>query len=117
MSGLELIVVAFGLFLGYWVVSRFLTGASTKTSGGQSSRDGAQLPPPTGKELVWHEVLDVSPSADSDDIKKAYKALMSQYHPDKVASLGDELKVLAEKKTKEITAAYRTAMNERGISV
>jgi DnaJ-domain-containing protein 1 len=117
MSGLELIVVAFGLFLGYWVVSRFLTGASTKTSGGRSSGDRIQPQPSTGNELEWHEVLDVSPSADSDDIKKAYKALMSQYHPDKVASLGDELIVLAEKKSKEITAAYRTAMNERGMSV
>lgn len=36
---------------------------------------------------------------------------MQSYHPDKVASLGDELKELAEKKTKDINEAYAYLKN------
>lgn len=38
---------------------------------------------------------------------------MSQYHPDKVASLGPELRDLCERKTKEINTAYDQAMAEK----
>lgn len=117
MSELELIVVAFGLFLGYWVVSKFLSKPMTKTNDGQSSSDRTPPSSPDCGELEWHQVLDVSPSADNDEIRKAYEVQMSKYHPEKVALLGDEIKVLAEKKSLEIAAAYRTAMNERGTSV
>lgn len=39
-------------------------------------------------------------------IRKKYIELVSKYHPDKVSELGPELIELAEKKTKEINAAY-----------
>lgn len=38
---------------------------------------------------------------------------MSQYHPDKVASLGPELRDLCERKTKEINTAYDQAIAEK----
>ena len=41
---------------------------------------------------------------------------MGQYHPDKVAGLGVELRALAERKSKEISGAYRQAMREHGVS-
>lgn len=41
-----------------------------------------------------------------DQLKKKYLQLLKQNHPDKVASLGEDFKILAEKKTKEINAAY-----------
>lgn len=40
------------------------------------------------------------------ELKKRYLNLLKQNHPDKVASLGEDFKFLAEKKTKEINAAY-----------
>ncbi len=40
------------------------------------------------------------------EIKKAYRAMAKKYHPDKVASLGDEFKELAERKFKDINEAY-----------
>jgi DnaJ like chaperone protein len=64
--------------------------------------------------LNWYETLNVPPHATVEDIRQAYKVLMHQYHPDKVASLGDELKALAERKSKEITNAYRQALQLRG---
>jgi DnaJ-domain-containing protein 1 len=63
---------------------------------------------------AWHDVLNVPPHATVDEIRTAYKTLMSQYHPDKVASLGDELRTLAERKSKEITSACRQAMQSHG---
>ena len=58
----------------------------------------------------WFAVLKVAPSASVDEIRRAYKLQMSQYHPDKVAALGAELRELAERKTKDITEAYRQGM-------
>jgi hypothetical protein len=39
---------------------------------------------------------------------------MDQYHPDKAALLGDESKAQAERKSREIDAAYRQAILARG---
>lgn len=53
-----------------------------------------------------YEVLGVSRHANLDEIKQAYRQLAGQYHPDKVSHLGEEFRVLAEKRFKEIQAAY-----------
>ena len=55
-----------------------------------------------------YNVLDVSRNASQEEIKKAYRKLANQYHPDKVAHLGDEFKKLAEERFKEIQEAYQT---------
>ena len=62
----------------------------------------------------WTRVLELPADASLEDIREAYRRLMSQYHPDKVASLGRELRELAEAKTKEIGLAYQDAVAERG---
>jgi DnaJ like chaperone protein len=54
----------------------------------------------------YYGVLGLEPGADFASIKKAYRKLSMQYHPDKVAHLGDEFKGIAEEKMKEINAAY-----------
>jgi DnaJ like chaperone protein len=51
-------------------------------------------------------VLGLENGADFVVIKKAYRKLSMQYHPDKVAHLGKEFKSVAEEKMKEINAAY-----------
>jgi len=48
-------------------------------------------------------------------IRKKYIELISQYHPDKVAELGPELIELAEKKTKQINAAYEWFKQKHGL--
>jgi molecular chaperone DnaJ len=48
-----------------------------------------------------YEVLELQKSASKDEIKKAYRKLAMQYHPDRNG--GDKE---AEKKFKEINAAY-----------
>jgi len=52
--------------------------------------------------------LGVSPSDTDTDIKRAYRRLMSQHHPDKLVSKGlpEEMMQLAKEKTQEIKSAY-----------
>lgn len=64
-------------------------------------------------ERPWYTVLEVSPTAPMEDIRQAYKRKMRQYHPDKLAGLGDELLAVAEVKTKEINRAYAKALDGR----
>ncbi len=54
-----------------------------------------------------YTVLNVPRNASPEEIKNAYRKLVNQYHPDKVFHLGEEFRKLAEKRFKEIEAAYR----------
>jgi DnaJ like chaperone protein len=45
--------------------------------------------------------------ASFDQVRHAYRELIKQYHPDKVAHLGHELRKVAELKTKEINSAFQ----------
>ncbi|WP_420208661.1 DnaJ domain-containing protein [Candidatus Electronema sp. JC] len=67
---------------------------------------GASPATPASQELRYRTVLGVEENADFAAIKKAYRQLSMQYHPDKVAHLGAEFKRVAEEKMKEINAAY-----------
>jgi DnaJ like chaperone protein len=59
--------------------------------------------------VLWdpYKVLEIDKGASQDDIKRAYRQLAGKYHPDKVEHLGDEFKVLAEKRFKEVQQAYQ----------
>ena len=54
-----------------------------------------------------HRVLGVGTSASTDEIRAAYRARMQEYHPDKVAHLGEDLQRLAHEKAREIQRAYQ----------
>jgi len=60
------------------------------------------------------EVLGVSPTADAQEVKSAYRKLAMKYHPDKVAHLGEDFKELAHKKFLEIQKAYDNINSSRG---
>ncbi len=57
-------------------------------------------------EEQYYAVLGLEPGADFAVIKKAYRKLSLQYHPDKVSHLGEEFQRVAEEKMKEINGAY-----------
>jgi DnaJ domain/Protein of unknown function (DUF1232) len=54
-----------------------------------------------------YEVLGVGNRASIQEIKGAYRRLSRQYHPDRVTHLGEEFRVLAEERFKEIQRAYQ----------
>ena len=57
-------------------------------------------------EERYYAVLGLEKGADFNEIKKAYRKLSMQYHPDKVTHLGEEFRGVAEEKMKEINVAY-----------
>jgi|GEM_PF-6872995 len=57
----------------------------------------------------YWEVLGVAKDASITEIKKAYVQRLKEYHPDRVADMGPELKKLAERKTFEILEAFNDA--------
>lgn len=57
--------------------------------------------------MIALKSLDLEGYQNFDEVKRAYRELIKQYHPDKVSGLGIEIKKLAEAKTKEINTAYQ----------
>ncbi|MBL4711478.1 MAG: co-chaperone DjlA [Gammaproteobacteria bacterium] len=57
-----------------------------------------------------YEILGISKDSSEAEMKKAYRRLMSQHHPDKLVAKGlpDEMIALATEKTQEIRKAYDT---------
>ena len=74
----------------------------------QAPRDAA-----SGKDP--YAILGIERSAAESQIKRAYRKLMSQHHPDKLGNVPEELKRRAEERAREINAAYERIRSERGI--
>ena len=60
----------------------------------------------TKTEQDYGRVLNLQGQVRAEDVKRRYKELAAQYHPDKVSHLGPKLKELAEAEMKEINEAY-----------
>ena len=58
-----------------------------------------------------YKVLNVSPSASDEEVKKAYRDLARKYHPDNYHD--NPLADLAQEKMKEINEAYDTIVAQR----
>ena len=70
----------------------------------------------TGKQLEdAYRVLGVSPDVNDAELKKAYRKLMSENHPDKLAGRGlpESMREMAEQKTREISNAYDVIKSAR----
>jgi len=63
-----------------------------------------------------YEILGVDSNATDAEVKKAYRRLMSQHHPDKLIAKGlpEEMIRLATEKTQRIKAAYERVKDSRG---
>jgi len=63
-----------------------------------------------------YKILEITPEATNEEIKKAYKHMAKKYHPDKVTHLGDDVQNAANEKFKEVNQAYESLKKIRGLS-
>jgi DnaJ like chaperone protein len=87
---------------------REYTARATEESGGQDQRERSSRAQAESSESSFdpYEILGIGSSASGEEIQAAYKARMHEYHPDKVAHLGEELQKVAHRKTVEIQRAH-----------
>ncbi|MCH9693574.1 MAG: co-chaperone DjlA [Gammaproteobacteria bacterium] len=86
---------------------RAATGAGARSGSGRPVQD---------RLTDAYVALGVSPDAAPADIKRAYRKLISQNHPDKLASRGlpESMRAVAEERSREINAAYDLIKSSRG---
>lgn len=111
----DVIVVLICLAIGYWLVARILPGPDApRPTDTAKDVDAAQPPgPPTYEPVTlsnWHRILEVNENASREEINAAYRRKISQYHPDKVAQMGEDIRAVADAKSQQINAAYEIGM-------
>jgi DnaJ like chaperone protein len=86
-----------------------------RAGGAGPSAPGAQ--PAADRLADAYAALGVSPDATPAEIKRAYRKLISQNHPDKLAARGlpESMRAVAEERSREINAAYDLIKDARGI--
>jgi DnaJ like chaperone protein len=63
-----------------------------------------------------YQVLEITPDANAEEVKKAYRRMAVKYHPDKVQHLGEEFQKAAKEKFQKVQAAYEQIKKERGFN-
>ena len=62
-----------------------------------------------------YKVLEIDPSATNEEVRTAYRRLALKHHPDRVATLGEDVKKAAEEKFQQINNAKERIYKARGI--
>lgn len=62
-----------------------------------------------------YRILGISSNATEEEIKKAYRKMAMENHPDKVGHLGEDIRKAAEEKFTQINVAYEKIKKQRGI--
>jgi len=76
---------------------------------------GGYVPPqrtPQGPDP--YAVLGIDRSVDDRAVKRAYRKLISEHHPDRLGDLPEDMRKRAESRASEINAAYDRVKEQRG---
>ncbi len=84
---------------------------------GEAGPSARGAPPSRDRLADAYAALGVSPDTSPADIKRAYRKLISQNHPDKLAARGlpESMRAVAEERSREINAAYDLIKSARGM--
>jgi DnaJ like chaperone protein len=85
--------------------------------GGYRYENQRRAPDPAHALQQSYATLGLNPEASAQEIKRAYRKLVSQYHPDKLVSQGlpEEMMEMSKKRVREINAAYDKIKASKGI--
>lgn len=87
------------------------------TSMGLSAQEVASMLNLGGTTLEEaYKVLDIEPTATDAEVKVAYRKLAMKHHPDRVASLGEDIHKAAEEKFRQINEAKDIIYKARNIN-
>ncbi len=84
---------------------------------GQQNHGGAWQQATTQSQLDdAYAVLGIAADSDAKEVKRAYRKLMNEHHPDKLVAKGlpPEMMEMAKEKTQEIQSAYDLIKTEKG---
>lgn len=81
-----------------------------------SQKNEPQQPPPPHSLMHAYGILEVTPNATKQEVKKAYRRLISRNHPDKLIAQGlpEAMIKMANDKTQKITKAYEQICVSKG---
>lgn len=84
------------------IISIYKSYQETKEKKGSDPKNKQQF----NEKKAYADILNVSDSASSEEIKKAYRKLVKQHHPDVFINASEAQKKLAEEKFRQIQLAY-----------
>lgn len=91
-----------------------LTGTGPR-AGQQQARPPELERSAASLEEKYKKILGLTGAISPADIKRRWRELSRQYHPDQVQHLGPKLRVVAEREMKDINAAYEYLRKKYGL--
>ena len=98
-------------------LQRIISMVAAQANFGNQRQQRQQYQPQRSQLSDAYEALGISADADDRALKKAYRRLMSENHPDKLSARGvpEEMVALATQRSQNITAAYDVIKASRGL--
>ena len=87
----------------YWFKPKAQAGPETGRKAEENRSEGS-----APGEFDPFEILNVRRGASPEEVRTAYREMLSKYHPDKVSHLGEEFQKMAHEKAINIKRAYET---------
>ena len=88
--------------------------AGGRSSGQYQGRQGGYAPHRVPEGPDPYAILGIGRDADDRAVKRAYRKLISDNHPDRLGDLPEDMRRRAESRASEINAAYERIKTERG---
>ncbi|MCH1553138.1 MAG: co-chaperone DjlA [Luminiphilus sp.] len=112
-------VIARSLGVSDSLLDRLISMVTAQSQFGQNAGGGKSYAPPKPRNQLSeaYQALGVSSSVSDGDLKRAYRKLMSENHPDKLSARGvpEEMIQMATERSQKISAAYDVIKESRGI--